>query len=139
MSIEGGCLCGAVRFAFDEPPVAVRACWCRACRYLSSGNASVSAVFGTATFRLSGETAEHLSTADSGNTMRRRFCPNRGTQLFSESLNPPAFMVVRAGSLDELELARTESVIWTASAPSWGYLDPALPGGTGQPGPVGDE
>ena len=43
--ITGRCFCGAIRFSFDQPPVAVRACWCRDCQYLSAGNASVNAVF----------------------------------------------------------------------------------------------
>ncbi|BBK42298.1 aldehyde-activating protein [Allostella vacuolata] len=133
-SITGRCLCGAVRFRFDEAPVATRACWCRDCQYLSSGNASVNAIFRTATFRLTGTVAEYFSTADSGRTMRRRFCPACGTPLFSESLDQPDFMVVRAGALDDPGLGRPQASIWTASAPAWGLVDRDLPHCPGQPG-----
>ena len=134
-TITGRCYCGAVRFSFDEPPLAARACWCRDCQYLSSGNASINAIFPVATLKLTGETGEYVSTANSGNTMRRRFCPKCGTQLFSESSGRTDAMVVRAGALDDPSIAAPSSLIWTGSAPSWAHHDPALPCFEGQPPP----
>jgi hypothetical protein len=134
--ITGRCFCGAVRFQFDQAPIAVRACWCRDCQYLASGNASVNAIFRTESFTLSGEVSEYVSKADSGNIMRRRFCPTCGTPLFSHSSSRPEVMVVRVGALDDRELGGPASYIWTASAPSWGHVDPDLPNSAGQPVPV---
>src|SRR5882724_266758 len=136
--VTGRCFCGAVRFQFDEPPVATRACWCRDCQYLSSGNASVNAIFRTASFQMTGEVGEYVSTADSGSVMRRRFCPKCGTPLFSDALGEPDLMVVRAGALDDPEIGRPAGFIWTASAPSWGFIDPDLPGCEGQPAAVSE-
>ena len=136
ISITGSCLCGAVRFSFAEPPIATRACWCRDCQYLAAGNATVNAIFRTDSFRLEGETAEYLSSADSGNRMRRRFCPRCGTPLFSESLDRPDVMVVRVGALDDREPGKPSGTIWTGSAPSWGHVDAELPSYPGQPGAV---
>lgn len=132
----GRCLCGAVRFRLGQPPVATRACWCRDCQYLSSGNASVNAIFSTAGFSLDGEVGEHVSTADSGNVMRRRFCPRCGTPLFSESSARPDLMVVRVGALDDLRAGGPTAVIWTASAPAWAVLDPDMPSSEGQPATI---
>ena len=134
--VTGRCFCGAVRFHFDQPAVAARACWCRDCQYLSAGNASINVIFRTASFTMTGEVGEYVSTADSGSVMRRRFCRSCGTPLFSEALSRPDIMVVRAGALDDPELGRPQAFIWTASAPSWGLFDPALPNCTGQPAPV---
>jgi hypothetical protein len=134
--VTGRCFCGAVQFQFDQMPVATRACWCRDCQYLSSGNASINAIFRTESFRMTGEVSEYVSTADSGSVMRRRFCRKCGTPLFSEALSRPDLMVVRAGALDDPEPGRPASFIWTASAPSWGFLDPDLPSCEGQPAAV---
>jgi len=134
--VTGRCFCGAVRFQFDERPIAVRACWCRDCQYLSSGNASVNAIFRVASFRMTGEVGEYVSTADSGTVMRRRFCRRCGTPLFSEGLSRPNLIVVRVGALDDRETARPNGFIWTASAPSWGLLDPDLANCEGQPAPL---
>lgn len=133
--ITGRCFCGAIRFAFDHAPRAVRACWCRDCQYLACGNASVNAIFRSEGLHLEGEPAEHIGTADSGNTMRRRFCPTCGTQLFSQSSARPEFIVVRMGTLDD-RTAGPEAFIWTASAPDWGHVDPELGNYEGQPPPA---
>jgi hypothetical protein len=135
-TIKGRCFCGAVRFQFSEAPIAVRACWCRDCQYLATGNASINAIFRTESLALTGEVAEYVSTANSGNTMRRRFCPKCGTQLFSHSSSRHEVMVVRVGALEDREVGGPASCIWTASKPSWGHIDPELPNCAGQPAPV---
>jgi len=132
-SITGGCFCGAVRFQCNQPPITTRACWCRDCQYLSSGNASISAIFRTESVKTTGGVNEYVSTADSGNVMRRSFCPKCGTPLFSAASSQPDLMVVRAGALDDPEIVRPASFIWTASAPGWGLIDPDLPNCEGQP------
>jgi hypothetical protein len=71
MAITGRCFCGAVTFTCDEPPVMTRTCWCRDCRYLASGNATVNAVFKAEGVKVTGQVSEYRSTADSGNVMRR--------------------------------------------------------------------
>lgn len=130
--VTGRCFCGAVRFSFDHLPVATRACWCRDCQYLSSGNTSINAIFRTAGLELTGETREYVSEADSGIVMRRRFCGRCGTPLFSEAQDCPDLMVVRAGALDEPAIGSPAGFIWTASAPSWALMDPTLPSCEGQ-------
>lgn len=134
--VTGRCFCGAVRFRFAEGPITARTCWCRDCQYLSCGNASVNAVFSVKTFEREGDIGVYESTADSGNTMRRSFCPKCGTPLFSQAQARPDIMVVRAGALDDPSVARPTGTIWRASAPPWGLVDPDLPAIDGQPAPV---
>lgn len=134
--IKGRCYCGVVRFQFDQPPLAVRACWCRDCQYLALGNASINAIFRTESLTLSGALAEYVSTADSGNVMRRRFCPTCGTHLFSAASSRPQVIVVRVGALEDREQYEPANYIWTASKPGWGHVDPELPNCEGQPAPV---
>lgn len=134
-STTGRCFCGAIRFSFDQPPIAVRTCWCRDCQYLACGNASVNAVFKSDGLQCSGELGEYVSQADSGNTMSRRFCRACGTPLFSQSASRPHLIVVRVGALDDPEAAPPESIIWAASAPSWAHGLVDLPSCDGQPAP----
>ncbi|MFC3124118.1 GFA family protein [Pseudoroseomonas globiformis] len=129
----GRCFCGAIRFRFNHAPLATRACWCRDCQYLACGNASVNAFFRPAGLTLEGEPASYVSQADSGNTMRRRFCAKCGTHLFSEAEARPDVMVVRIGTLDRRDGLAPVSAIWTGSAPDWARLDPDLPSCAEQP------
>src|SRR5690606_8873390 len=114
-------------------PVITRACWCRLCQFLAAGNATVNVVFPTSAFTISGELRDHVSVADSGNRMHRRFCPTCGVHLFSEAEERPHLIVVRAGTLDDPGKVKLDGIIWTSAAPAWALLDPAVPHNEGQP------
>ena len=136
MEITGGCLCRAVRYHISAPPLVTRVCWCRLCQYLGSGNATVNACFPSAALRVAGELRDFSSVADSGNVMHRRFCPRCGTQVFSQAESRPHIIFVRAGTLDDPEIARPAATIWTSAAPNWACFDDTLPREAGQPPPV---
>jgi len=130
----GRCLCGAVRFTLTSEPVATRICWCRDCQHLSA-NGSVNLLIAADALSWSGELASYTKTADSGNEVIREFCPGCGMHLFARSSARPQFRVVRAGNLDEPSSIQPTMNIWTASAPAWACLDPALPCSEQQPAP----
>jgi hypothetical protein len=136
MEITGGCLCKAVRYTISAPPVVTRVCWCRACQYIGAGSATVNTCFPSSALQVSGELRDYRMTADSGNVAHRRFCPVCGTHLFSASEARPHLVFVRAGTLDDPEIARPAMTIWTASAPSWACLDERLPKVERQPPPA---
>ena len=133
--IRGGCLCGAVRYETGAAPITARYCWCRSCQFIAAGNAAVGVCFPKAGFSISGELRDFESVADSGNRMHRRFCPTCGTPMFSEAESRPHLIFVRAGTLDDPEVARPVMTIWAASAPSWACIDETLPRLEGQPPP----
>lgn len=136
MDITGGCLCRAVRYRISAPPIITRVCWCRLCQYLGAGSGTVNTCFPSNALTLEGEIRDYPSIADSGNTMHRRFCPKCGTQLFSATEARPHLIFVRAGTLDDPEVARPSSTIWTSQAPSWACIDNDLPTVAAQPPPV---
>jgi hypothetical protein len=136
MTLTGGCLCGAVRYAFAEEPVVTRICWCRLCQYLGGGSGTVNVCFRTAGMKVTGALHDWSSVADSGNVMHRRFCPACGTPVFSEAEARPHLVFVRAGTLDDPEIAKPAMTIWTASAPTWACISDAIPEVAGQPPPA---
>jgi hypothetical protein len=131
----GGCLCKAVRYRVNASPVAVRACWCRACQYLGAGSATVNALFPSAALTIDGALAEYSTVADSGNTMLRRFCPQCGTQVLVNSAARLQFTGVRVGTFDDPSSVRPAATIWTSVAPPWAAIDPNLPRVEQQPPP----
>src|SRR5262249_31972545 len=120
----------------QNPPITARMCWCRLCQALGGGGPTVNAAFYSAEVTVEGETQAYASVADSGNAMRRRFCPACGTPLFSEALARPHLIFIRAGALDDPDLARPAATIWTGQAPSWACIDAAIPALEGQPPPA---
>lgn len=131
--LTGGCLCGAVRYEVSGAPVAARLCYCRVCQYLACGGPAANIQLRAADVSLTGELKDYCSVADSGNAMRRRFCPECGTHVTSASSARPDFLVLRVGTLDDPEQGRPQMAIWTSRAPQWMCMDPGLPKFAEQP------
>lgn len=127
MPHAAGCLCGQVRLTIDADPIAARMCWCRLCQYLGGGSATVNVAFPSDKVTTEGRLSWHASTADSGTPMRRGFCPECGTPVFSLAESRPHLTFIRAGALDDPALIAPQAVIWTSAAPDWAHLDPDLP------------
>ena len=85
-------------------------------------------LFEESAVRYEGEMTTIDLVADSGNQVRRGFCPTCGAQMFSKTVEPAGQpMRVRAGTLDDPDLVAPSAIIWSDSAPNWALLDPALP------------
>jgi hypothetical protein len=136
MLITGGCLCRAVRYQVAAAPIVTRVCWCRVCQYLGAGSGTVNTCFLTEAITIEGELADFQCIADSGSKMHRRFCCVCGTQLFSAAESRPHLIFVRAGTLDNPEVAQPAATIWTAQAPIWACIDSRLPNFAEQPPPA---
>lgn len=119
LPVTGGCMCGAVRFSIAAAPIAQRICWCRSCQYHGAGNATVSAIFPFDALTVTGEVRDYEMVADSGNVMRRGFCPRCGTPLFNRGSRRPEIFVVRVGALDHPERFPPKSQIWASRRPAW--------------------
>lgn len=135
MNVTGGCACGAVRYTIAAPPIVTRVCWCRLCQYLGAGSGTVNVAFPSDALVVRGTLVDYRSVADSGNVMHRRFCATCGTQVTSAGEARPDLVMVRAGTLDDPEIARPATTIWTSSAPTWACIDDALPRVERQPPP----
>jgi hypothetical protein len=136
MEISGGCLCRSVRYTTTAAPIVTRTCWCRLCQYLGAGSATVNVCFPSKAITISGELRDYSNIADSGNVMHRRFCPKCGTHMFSEAEVRPHLIFVRAGTLDDTEIAKPSITIWTSQAPTWACIDDSLPRVEAQPPPA---
>lgn len=128
MAISGHCLCKAIRFTIDAEPIGARMCWCHDCQRIASGSATVNVLFPADAVQFEGDVTHYEMVADSGNIVRRGFCPKCGSQLFSATVEPKGMPIrIRAGVLADPELIAPQAIIWTESAPKWAVLDPALP------------
>ncbi|MBP8234434.1 GFA family protein [Rhizorhabdus sp.] len=127
MTHAAGCLCGAVRFTITADPLGARTCWCRLCQYLGGGTATANVVFPRDKVSWTGHIRYHESIADSGNHMRRGFCPKCGTPLTSEALERPHLVFLRIGALDDPDLIGPDMTLWTSQAPDWACISDNIP------------
>ena len=120
MTINGGCLCGAIRYEVSGDPLAKIACHCRACQYVAGGAPTLVAVFPHSTLTITkGVPKTYWSTADSGETVGRSFCEVCGTPLFAAPKRNPGFTAVKVGSLDDPSTFAVQADIWRGAAQPW--------------------
>ncbi len=122
----GSCLCGAIRYTVDAPISELRACHCAHCQKASGAGGSVNAVVPSSSFKITQGTPKRFDAkADSGRTLHRYFCGDCGSPIYSQRATMPETVVVRAGTFDNPEPMKIGAHIWTKSARTWSYLDPA--------------
>ncbi len=132
--IEGGCLCGAVRYRITGAPLAVYNCHCRDCQKSSGATHSMSMPVARERLEhLSGELTAYDKPADSGRTVRMLACARCGTKLWNEPLASPSMLIVKPGTLDDPSWATPVGNIWTDSALPWATIDAGLANFPGQP------
>jgi hypothetical protein len=88
---------------------------------------TVNVFFPSEALNIEGLLVDYQCHADSGRLMLRQFCPSCGTPVFTQADTRKHYVGVRAGTLDDPDLGKPQITIWTSSAPSWAYFDPALP------------
>ena len=122
--VEGGCVCGAVRYRLKASPLSVYNSHCKDC--FSGAGWSMSMIVRDADYELlAGEIVRYDRKADSGNIIAMNFCANCHGWMWND---PPAggIKVVRAGTLDDIDWAAPVGNIWTDSKAAWAEIDPAL-------------
>ena len=124
LPLEGGCLCGAVRFRISAEPDHAGYCHCRMCQR-ANGAPVVAwlAVASEAFVWIKGEPAVYRSSAKA----ERLFCRACGTPLVFREIAQPEQLDVTLASLDDPEAVRPSHHIWTSSRISWFDVGDGLP------------
>ena len=126
MSYSGRCLCGAVTYEGDGE-MGGGHCHCRDCRK-SSGSGHFSIMMAPdSTFTVSGEVRFYAAPADSGNTVKRGFCPTCGSPAYSTNSGFPGLVFIPASTLDDPEVFQPQMSVYTRSALSWNPPAEGLP------------
>ncbi|HUO98018.1 MAG TPA: GFA family protein [Rhizomicrobium sp.] len=121
--VEGGCLCGAVRYRFSGVPKALSLCHCVSCRRAAGAPAVAWTVVPRAAFSfVSGAPSRFRSSPP----VERTFCAACGTPLTYRSDASPATIDITTASLDRPELFAPTKEIWLDHRIPWMATNPAL-------------
>jgi len=117
----GGCLCGAVRYETQWPPLMLGVCHCRHCQRQAGSAFSVVAAVPRAGLTANGELTLYQDDSDSGRPVYRKFCGKCGSPVFTETPDGDAqgMIFIKAGTLDEAQALRPTVHFWTSSAQDW--------------------
>ncbi len=119
--VEGGCLCGAVRFHLDRSAVVgSNHCHCRDCQRATGSAFATFCAVPEAAFALDrGGPRSFTVKGESGGDVARFFCGECGSQLYSAVTVMPGFFFVKSGSLDDASWMEPASDFWGSSAQPW--------------------
>jgi hypothetical protein len=123
-SVEGGCLCGAIRYRVSGRPSNTMVCHCRTCRRAAASPAVAWVTFALADFRLlRGEPAEFRSSAP----VRRGFCAKCGTPLTYARGDAPSTVDITTCSLDDPAAFPPTHHSWLSHDLAWVKFGDGLP------------
>lgn len=127
INLEGGCLCGAVRYRITGPFLFVHQCCCRDCQKATgTGHTTIAGVHKD-DLHLAGAITTYTSTGDTGGSVTRHFCGVCGGRLFTSGDLPGDKRIIQCGSLDDPNVVEPQAVIYHKDAVRWDRFDESLP------------
>ena len=122
--VQGGCLCGSIRYQIMGTPRSSSVCFCRSCR-LASGAPSVAwFVVDIGQYQLlSGQ----IATFQSSPSVTRSFCTTCGTTLTYQHADNSNEIELTTATLDDVECFPPTKEIWHKQKASWVALDLTIP------------
>jgi hypothetical protein len=126
LTLSGGCLCGAVRYAVSGPLGAAEYCHCNMCRKAHGSAFSANVLVSATDF--SAQSGQDLicKYASSPNRLKC-FCKRCGSQLFIRRTNKPEHPAIALGSLDKAPRTRPVRHVFVASKAPWHDITDTLP------------
>jgi hypothetical protein len=118
--LEGGCLCGAVRFRTSQAPVRTLACHCTFCQRMTGTSYYAESIFANEAVTFNDgmlSCYEHVSDS-SKKKVFVHFCSNCGTTVRLTFERWPELCAVSRGCFDDPNAVEVTSHIWTRSAQS---------------------
>ena len=125
--LEGGCLCGKIRFKADGPPLRTLVCHCTFCQRVTGSAFYAESLFERNQVNFNqGEQRQFEHRSDgSGKKVFVHFCPTCGTTVGLTFERWPDMQAISRGCYDNPNAVEITSNIWTRSA----QTGIALPGG----------
>jgi len=129
LALEGGCACGAVRYAMTGGPMFVNCCHCRWCQRESGAAFALNAIIEADRVVLLKGTPEMVMTPSaSGQGQNFARCPACRVALWSNYAGAgEALRFVRVGTLDQPDQLPPDIHIYTASKQPWVVIPPGVP------------
>ncbi len=126
MGISGKCLCGAVTYASEQPPVFMGKCYCLDCSNESGTGHITTIAVPEAGFRVEGALSEYAKTSDDGHQLTKFFCTRCGSTLFTRPQKLDGVVIVRAGTLDDRSVVSPQLQMYVSRAPAWDQPDETI-------------
>ena len=111
--IEGGCLCGKVRYSTDAEPALSAVCHCKHCQKQTGTSYSTLVAVPKGSLNIEGESLTAFNdVGESGLPVLRYFCQNCGSPISTDVKAMPDLDFIKAGTLDDSSWFKPQIQIW---------------------------
>ena len=124
--MQGGCLCGAVRYTLTRPPNYVYFCHCHDCQKESGSPFVTDMNVDRDAVHLEGSLTRYTRTGDSGKSIHRHFCTACGTTVYTEFDVDPDHVSIKACSLDDPSGLAPDRHLFVTRKQPWLHLADGL-------------
>ena len=100
MAIEGGCYCGAVRYAAEGEALFTGQCHCRECQYISGGGPNTFLGVPRDKYSYTKGSPQRFERSELEKPVIREFCAACGTHMVSHPPGVP-MAIIKVGTLDD--------------------------------------
>lgn len=122
--IEGGCHCGAIRYALSAPPQQSMVCHCKTCRRISGAPVVAWLTVDPGVFAITkGKPKRYMSSPN----VERQFCGQCGTQLTYARTDDASYIDVATATLDNPDAYRPSHHSWLSHDIAWIKFGDGLP------------
>ena len=121
--LEGGCLCGAIRYRATATPFAADYCHCSICRKSTGSPFGVWMDFKAGQVEWSNARPHEYASSEH---IRRGFCRDCGTSLTYRHQGHPEYLTISIASLDDPDAVKPTYHIHTNSQIGWLKIDDDL-------------
>jgi len=126
MLLEGGCLCGGVRFRVTGKLGPAGYCHCKQCQRASGSAFAANAPVRTSYFALTAG-ADLVTEYESSPGKFRAFCRTCGSPVYSRRDTEPDLRRLRLGTLDADPARRPLGHVWVSAKAPWHTITDDLP------------
>jgi hypothetical protein len=128
MRIEGGCYCGALRFAAEGQPLFKGQCHCRECQYFSGGHPNAVMGMPATGFAYTKGSPKAYRRGDLPSPVTREFCGECGTHVLTRAPTLPAAVLLKVGTFDDPGVyGGPQMVIFTIDQQAFHHVPPGVP------------
>lgn len=121
--IEGGCLCGQVRYKSEADTLLTVICHCKNCQKNSGTAYSTNIALPRGSIAFEGDMSVYADQGDSGQRVNRYFCPNCGSNIMTEPDAIDTLSIIKVGTLDDTSWVTPSMEIFCDSAQGWTRVD----------------
>lgn len=120
MKLEGGCLCGAIRYEYSGSEAKAGFCHCVDCKKAGGSLFHFAVIVPREGFTAFGSPASYSKAGQASRSIIRRFCAACGSGVWNELEHRPDQVILRAGTIDALpDGLKPEYEVWASRKSPW--------------------